>query len=205
MSNITPEQIQKEVERIVKEELEDYFRMSRPGFTMSSGHKTSGHGLAEFSLTTDSIQGMHFYRQGNVKMKANKSFEIYSGDSLRSVELNRFAIVLDAETGSIKIIAKTGDVVIEGENVKINASDTIQLNGDRIVDLIAPNVDITGQGGNVNIIAHEEIDMIGGSVSIHSESGAPELSGGEDMIANTDLISRIINLIDEIKRIGVFL
>ena len=138
-------------------------------------------------------------------MKANKSFEIYSGDSLRSVELNRFAIVLDAETGSIKIIAKTGDVVIEGENVKINASDTIQLNGDRIVDLIAPNVDITGQGGNVNIIAHEEIDIIGGSVSIHSESGAPELSGGEDMIANTDLISRIINLIDEIKRIGVFL
>ena len=205
MSNITPEQIQKEVERIVKEELEDYFRMARPVFTMSSGHKTSGHGLAEFSLTTDSIQGMHFYRQGNVKMKANKSFEIYSGDSLRSVELNRFAIVLDAETGSVKIIAKTGDVVIEGENVKINASDTIQLNGDRIVDLIAPNVDITGQGGNVNIIAHEEIDMIGGSVSIHSESGAPELSGGEDMIANTDLISRIINLIDEIKRIGVFL
>ena len=81
--------------------------MARPGFTMSSGHKTSGHGLAEFSLTTDSIQGMHFYRQGNVKMKANKSFEIYSGDSLRSVELNRFAIVLDAETGSVKIIAKT--------------------------------------------------------------------------------------------------
>ena len=74
--NITPEQIQKEVERIVKEELEDYFRMARPGFTMSPGHKTSGAGLAEFSLTTDSIQGMHFYRQGNGKMKANKSFEI---------------------------------------------------------------------------------------------------------------------------------
>ena len=205
MADISSEKIEAEVKRIVKEELEDYFRMARPGFTLSSGHKTKGHGLAEFCMTTDSIQGMHFYKQGNVKMKANKSFEIYSGDSLRSVELNRFAIVLDAETGSIKIIAKTGDVVIEGENVKINASDTIQLNGDRIVDLIAPNVDITGQGGNVNIIAHEEIDMIGGSVSIHSESGAPELSGGEDMIANTDLISRIINLIDEIKRIGVFL
>ena len=205
MSDITEDKIQEEVKRILKEELEDYFRMARPGFTMSSGHKTTGHGVAEFCLTTDSIQGMHFYKQGNVKMKANKSFEIYSGESLRSVELNRFSIVLDAETGHIKIISKQGDVVIEGENVKINASDTIQLNGDRIVNLVSPSVQIEGNGGPVSIISHEEIDMIGGSVSIYSESGAVELSGGEDVFANTDLIQRIINLIDDIKRLGVFL
>ena len=204
MADISSEKIEAEVKRIVKEELEDYFRMARPGFTLSSGHKTKGHGIAEFCMTTDSIQGMHFYKQGNVKMKANKSFEVYSGESLRSIELDRFAIVLDAETGHIKIVAKSGDVVIEGDNVKINASDTLQLSGDRIVNVLAPSVEIEGTGGPVKITAHEEIDILGGSVSIHSESAAPELSGGEDQIANTDLISRIINLIDDLKRIGVF-
>ncbi len=202
MSDINSDQIEKEIKRIVQEELEDYFRMSRPGFSISSGHQTTGHGKAEFCMTTDSVQGMHFYKQGNVKMKANKSFELYSGNDIRSVEMDRFSIVLNAETGHVKIKANQGNITLEGNDIKLIASDTLLLHGDRIAKVEGPSVQVEGE--TVSTVGILEVKNLAGSLEQHSESSGAETSGGEDNAANTDLISRIINLIDEIEKLLVF-
>ena len=77
---VSSEQIENLVDKIVKEKLDQYFRMSPPGFEIVSGHKVPGHGIGEFCMTTDTIQGIHFYQHGNAKMAARKSIEIYSSN-----------------------------------------------------------------------------------------------------------------------------
>ena len=44
---------EEEIKKLVKEYMEDYFRMSRPGFEIASNFMTEGHGKAEFCITTD--------------------------------------------------------------------------------------------------------------------------------------------------------
>ena len=77
---VSTEKINDLVKKLVADEVQNYFRMSRPGFEIASGHKTNGHGVAEYCMTTDTAQGIHFYEDGQCKMSSKKSIEIYSGD-----------------------------------------------------------------------------------------------------------------------------
>jgi len=57
--SLTPEE-EKQLKELLNNPL-DFYRRSFPGFEFSSGHETLGHGNAEFCLTTDSGQMIHFY------------------------------------------------------------------------------------------------------------------------------------------------
>ena len=63
---VSTEKINDLVKKLVADEVQNYFRMSRPGFEIASGHKTNGHGVAEYCMTTDTAQGIHFYDDGPV-------------------------------------------------------------------------------------------------------------------------------------------
>ena len=65
---MTEEEVQKLVREKFDEYAAEYFAMRRPGFNIESGTRTEGHGLTEFAVTTDSIQGIHFYDTGNCKL-----------------------------------------------------------------------------------------------------------------------------------------
>ena len=111
--------------------LRNYFRMSRPGFEITSNADVLNHGVGEFCLTTDTAQGMQFYKQGNMKTKSNKSTELYAGfDSSR----DDLAVGIHAENGVIYIRAVNGDLVLQGKNVKIDANDpqgTVSINANK--------------------------------------------------------------------------
>ena len=47
---LSSEQIQDLVDKIVEDRLDNYFRMSRPGFEIVSGHKVPGHDVGELML-----------------------------------------------------------------------------------------------------------------------------------------------------------
>ena len=115
------------IKEIFKDEFERYFRETHGTFVIEGGNPTERHEPCEYALTTQSAQGISFFEGGIAKCRAGKNFEIYSGDSLRSVELNRFAIVLDAETGSVKIIAKTGDVVADSDYIRNYSAGSYKL------------------------------------------------------------------------------
>ena len=76
---VSTEKIKDLVAKLVADEVQNYFRMSRPGFEIASGHKTNGHGVAEYCMTTDTAQGIHFYNDGQCKFVSHKSLEIRSG------------------------------------------------------------------------------------------------------------------------------
>ena len=186
------------LKQTVKEEvwkhLRNYFRMSRPGFEITSNADVLNHGIGEFCLTTDTAQGMQFYKQGNMKTKSNKSTEMYAGfDSSR----DDLAVGIHAENGVIYIRAVNGDLVLQGKNVKIDANDpqgTVSINANKEIYTQAPK--FQAQTTNFTVGSKKNFHIFAGDVKLHSEYVPAELSTGDDYVLNDSLSSKALNVSD---------
>ena len=210
---VSSKQIEELVNKIVEEKLENYFRMSRPGFEIVSGHKVPGHGIGEFCMTTDTTQGLHFYEGGRGKMGANQSIEIYGGDGgVEDGKINKkedYGVVVEAINGSV-LIKATNDLVLEGAQVKIRAiggddeddpGGVLKLNGDKIIQGDSPSIAFIAD--NADFIGILETHIIGGSTDIYGETSV-EISEGVDDLLSTSVVDRLTKLSDDIKRIALF-
>jgi len=195
---LSSEKIQELVEKIIEDKLENYFRMSRPGFEIISGHKVPGHDIGEFCMTTDTAQGIHFYEDGQCKIGSKKSIEIYSGDKAGEDD---FAIVIQTSHGDIKITAKQNDVLIQGNRIMIHASELLQLRSAGKIDIAAPSIDLFGD--DLNVIAIDTLRLLGGSSELYADNSL-EISEGVDLLLNTDIVTRLTNLADDIKKLLLF-
>ena len=195
---VSTEKINDLVKKLVADEVQNYFRMSRPGFEIASGHRTNGHGVAEYCMTTDTAQGIHFYDDGQCKISSKKSIEIYSGDKAGEED---FSITIQTSHGDIKVSAKKNDVLIEGKTIMIHAGDHLQLRSDRLIEIGAPTV--TSVSNNLDLIGISVASLIGGETDVYGETQV-EISEGVDMLLNTDIVTRLTNLSDEIKKLLIF-
>jgi len=200
MTKFTEEQV-KEIRKEFKDLMEDYFAMRRPGFNIESNYQTKGHGTAEFALTTDTNQGMHFYQSGNSKYYANKSIELYSGKNASDEDV--MTIVLDARNGNIKITAANGDLILQGANVKIEALDAdgdVSIKSQKTVTVTGPefNVDST----KTNVSSTSDMLLNAGSLSFYSETGSVMSASGQEPIIAPSLLQSIINFADKAKTLG---
>ena len=196
---LTSEQIKAEVERIVEEKLEDYFRMSRPGFSIESGTSTSGHGISEFMLTTDAIQGLHFYRQGNCKLSSNVCTEIVSGFDQKE---KAPAVSIRAKNGNVQIEAKSGSIILKAIDIKVHATDTLHLMAGNKLKLEAPSLEFNAD--NVSGIGVLDMEFLGGGqLGIHCESWV-EVTDGVDIAASDDIMGKLIGMSDQLKKLNVF-
>tara|TARA_B100001287_G_C22605636_1_gene492570 strand:- start:84 stop:689 length:606 start_codon:yes stop_codon:yes gene_type:complete len=195
---LSSEKIQELVEKIIEDKLENYFRMSRPGFEIVSGHKVPGHDIGEFCMTTDTAQGIHFYEDGQCKIGSKKSIEIYSGDKAGEDD---FSIVIQTSHGDIKITAKQNDVLIQGNRIMIHASELLQLRSAGKIDIAAPSIDLFGD--DLNVIAIDTLRLLGGSTELFADNTL-EISEGVDLLLNTDIVTRLTNLADDIKKLLLF-
>ena len=198
---VSSKQIEDLVNKIVEEKLENYFRMSRPGFEIVSGHKVPGHGIGEFCLTTDTTQGVHFYEGGRGKIGANQSIEIYGGDGgVEDGKINKkedYGVVVEAINGSVLIKAQH-DLVLQGKQVKIQAQELLQLASGSKIDIAAPT--ISSVGDNNTAIGINDLRLYGGDVDVYAEDTVDVAEGVDDLL-NTDVVSRITSLIDDSKRV----
>ena len=74
---------EEEIKKVV-DDFEKYYRRKYPTFEITGGGPTAKHQPAEFALTTEEEQILHFYKGGVGKLASNKSFEIYSGHDAES-------------------------------------------------------------------------------------------------------------------------
>ena len=194
---MTEQELQQKINEIVEKKLENYFRQHINGVEISMNAPTVGHGIAEYSLTTDTKQGIQIYKQGNMKMSANKSIEIRSGTKAKNTDTS---IILTSENGNIVIEAKNGDVVLKGKNVQIKATDAagvVFMKSAKTIKTDAPRVDI--QGTNVSVLAALDGTFVSANTTIRGEISMG-MSEGHEEILNGSLLSKIINGLDEIKK-----
>lgn len=189
---------EEELKNLVREEIRNYFRQSFPGFEMVSNNDTVGHGAGEFCLTTDSAQGFHFYKQGNLKINSHKSFETYTG---RNATNKDTTLGFYAENGHIYLHAINGDLILQGTNVKIEATGTkgsVSVTAPK--NVYTKSAEVQTEATKVNLSASSTVEVMGGFCSIHAEAGPVEVSGGDDEVLNEDFITQIINFIEKTKK-----
>jgi hypothetical protein len=188
MSNFTKEQL---------EELKDYFRQYLGGVEITANTKSVGHEKLEYGIHTPTGQGIQIYEKGHIKLVANTSIELTSAVDADEKSGHFYIKNLN---GTIHIEAPNGDLVLEGKNVQINATDAkgaVTIKSPHIIETNAPQN--TVKGSNVNLTADQSLYCLASYTTVHGENSAAIVEGHE-AILNGSLISRIINGIEEVKK-----
>ena len=203
MSRLTEEELQQLKNEILEDLAPDYFAMRRPGFNIESKCITQDHGIAEFIVSTDQNQGIQFYEKGNAKMLANKSVEIVAGK--QNKDNASFAITLDAKSGGILISCPDGDLVLEGANVKIRATDAdgdVTIRSGKTISMNAPEVEI--KGTKTNISATSDLHIDAASMDLYSQTGDVRFASGQDPILGPSIFGQIFpQVAQSLKRLGI--
>ena len=196
---MTEEEIKKLVADETAKQLTEYYRRSYPHFEISSGVESEAHGPTEYCMTTDTYQGIHFYKQGNMKVRSNKSVEIYSGQKATDDDAS---IHIQSENGYIKI-ESDDTLILKGKRVQIisegvSNEDGVFIEGGKRLNVDAGN--ITLDGDNTNLIAAEEMHINGGSdLSLYSEAAPIQISSGADSLFAGGVSKQIMNVLDKAK------
>lgn len=202
MATLSKEQIQSEIERIVKAEVRNYFRMARPGFEIVSNHLSELYGVSEYVLNTDEAQGMGFYKNGTGKMHSNKSFEIISGESTHTKDDNSVAVGVYAKNGNVHIKADNGDIILEGKNIKMWAHGEenddrgiFQIEANKEFKLDTPTIKLTAADA-LQMFGKSNVTMLGGNVSIFARESDVEISDGTNLTLGPDSVPEFIDRIE---------
>ena len=197
---MSEEEIKKLVADETAKQLTEYYRRSYPHFEISSGVESEAHGPTEYCMTTDTYQGIHFYKQGNMKVRSNKSVEIYSGQKATDDDAS---IHIQSENGYIKI-ESDDTLILKGKRVQIisegsSDEDGVFIEGGKRLNVDAGN--ITLDGDNTNVIAAEEMHINGGSdLSLYSEAAPIQISSGAESLFAGGVTSQIMNVLAKAKR-----
>ncbi len=187
---------EEEIKKVV-DDFEKYYRRKYPTFEITGGGPTAKHQPAEFALTTEEKQILHFYKGGVGKLASNKSFEIYSG---HDADVNNgevtgegaIAIKLECKNGRIHIEAKSSDIEINGRNISLVASNNIYLDaGKNIKTRSGADTEMIA-GADFTADATKEIFINGGgAVGIHCESEHIHTSSGLDEDSAPDFYQEV--------------
>ena len=187
---------EEEIKKVV-DDFEKYYRRKYPTFEITGGGPTAKHQPAEFALTTEEEQILHFYKGGVGKLASNKSFEIYSG---HDADVNNgevtgegaIAIKLECKNGRIHIEAKSSDIEINGRNISLVASENIYLNADKNIKTNSGADTEMIAGADFTADATKEIFINGGgAVGIHCESEHIHTSSGLDEDSAPDFYQEV--------------
>ena len=194
---------EKELRKLIKDEFEKYYVRRYPTFTITGGAPTAKHQNAEFALTTEQEQFLHFYRGGVGKLSSNKSFEVYSGydasvNNGKVVGEGDDAIVLYCKNGRILINAAASDIELNGRNISLVASNNINLKADKHIKTYSGADTEMVTGNDFTIDATQELFINGGGqVGIHCESEPIHTSSGKDEFMAPDFYQDVTPFHDE--------
>lgn len=123
----------------------------KPGFVIKSGTKDAAGKTIDFAIHTDTGQGFEYTIDGLKLDACNKTSYEVCGQDAKDKEP---AKIIRAIKGDIIIEALTGDLVLRGMNIRIEAKDgvgEITINSVKQVSINSPIVNV--KGSNVNTVA----------------------------------------------------
>ena len=138
----------------------------KPGFVIKSGIKDAAKNTVDFSIITDNGQGFE-YRVDGVKLDHcnAQSYE----ECGRDVKTGTPAKIIRAKRGDIVIEALDGDIILRGNNIRIQAKDgngEVTINSVKQIALNSPLVNT--KTGNLNAMASnsasigaQTVDVVG--------------------------------------------
>ena len=130
-----------------------------PNFRVASGIKIPDGDLkgeyVDYSVTTDNLQGMAWYKNGQHKLVVNNCSYEYLGEDNSTEEMSKIIL---AKNGNIKIEAKNGDIELMANNITLNATEEIKLLGYK---LYSSSTIMNLKATNCNILTRQNLTMAG--------------------------------------------
>ena len=188
----------------IEDLFEKYYRRKYPTFEVTGGGPTSLHDDAEYALTTDGKQMLHFYKGGIGKLSSQRSIEIRSGhladvDNGEVTGEGADAIVLSCKNGRIHIEAKASDIELNGRNISLVATNNIYLNAGKNIKTFSGADTEMVAGADFTADATKEIFINGGEqVGIHCESEVIHTSSGLDEFMAPDFYRDVTTSINKV-------
>ena len=154
------------------------YHSTYPGFRVTSGIKIPDGDLkgkyTDYSVMTDEIQGIAFYKDGLQKLVVNGcSYETVG----LKVDEGDFAKIISAEYGNILIEAQDGDIELRARNIRLHATNDadgeMTIKATKHIYTKAPIIDL--DGNLTNVLGKKTLSMGGNFVD---QSGGVELSSG---------------------------
>ena len=179
---------EEEIRKIIRDEMEKYdkyYRRTYPSFEVTGGGPTLEHEEAEYCLTTESSQGLHFYQGGIGKLGANKTIEIQAGhispSDGKGLGGGGNAIKLQCKHGRILIFAESSDLELNARNIAITATNDIILDaGGNIKGKSGANTEFIAFN-DLSLDATKQLFINGGdAVGIHCEGDMIHTTSGID-------------------------
>ena len=138
----------------------------KPGFVIKSGIKDAAKNKVDFSIITDHGQGFE-YRVDGVKLDHcnAQSYE----ECGRDVKTGTPAKIIRAKRGDIVIEALDGDIILRGNNIRIQAKDgngEVTINSVKQIAMNSPIVNTKATNSNLVAsnsasVAAQAVDTVG--------------------------------------------
>jgi len=144
-----------------------------PNFRVASGIKIPDGDLkgeyVDYSVTTDNLQGMAWYKNGQHKLVVNNCSYEYVGEDNSDKDMSKIIL---AKNGNIKIEAKNGDIELSAANIHLKATEEIKLSTPAgIIDIQSATFNI--KTTTCNVLSRHQLTMAGQFVDI---AGATSLN-----------------------------
>ena len=149
-----------------------------PGFRVASGIKIPDGDLKgkyiDYSVMTDEVQGIAFYKDGLQKLVVNGcSYETVG----LKVDQGDMAKIISADYGNILIEAQDGDIELRARNIRLHATNDadgeMTIKATKHIYAKSPIIDL--DGNLTNVLGKKTLSMGGNFVD---QSGGVELSSG---------------------------
>ena len=130
-----------------------------PNFRVASGIKIPDGDLkgeyVDYSVTTDNLQGIAWYKNGTQKLVVNNCSYEFVGEDSTEEEMSKIIL---AKNGNIKIECKNGDIELSARNITIDAEEEVKILGDKIFhNCTIMNLKST----NCNVLTRQNLTMAG--------------------------------------------
>lgn len=176
------------------------FYDKKPGFVVKSGvEERNIKKKIDYAVITDLGQGFMYTQDGYKYDNCDQvSYELSGCDPSKPVPEGQPARIIRTQTGDIVIEALTGDIIIRGNNVRIEAMDgngEVTINSPKQVSLKAPIT--TVKGTNTVIYGSKSVDISG--TSTDTGSGLPQSRGSLTDLLQGTILGKLFSVLTKFK------